>query len=205
MAKSKRPPEHDPNTPYFDATDLSSEHYYVGRLDMMGARAAMTRSLAVSGNFIGKLHVAIIEAQRDDIAALVPTVDGAYIVGRNRFTLLSHMRDALRSLANAFVSPNYLYRRAVVRGGLAYGPVVLGSSLASASHCLSHQKNAAYRDSIIIGMPVVQAYEVEEQAPPFGVRVHISARTFAPDEKPLNSTYWRWWKGPQAATSYPQL
>lgn len=183
------------DVPYFDATGLVPDDYYVGRLDMMGARAAMARSVRVAGNFIGKLHVAMLEAPRDDLAALIPTIDGAYIVSKTKDAVLSHMRVAIRSLARAFVAADNRYRQSIVRGGLAYGPIVLGSSLTDASECLGSPQNAAYRDSILLGIPVVQAYEVEEQAPPFGVRVHTSARTFSPDgTQPLNSTYWRWWK-----------
>lgn len=191
---SKKPSTTKRDVPYFDASDLTPEYYYVGRLDMMGARAAMTRSVGVSGNFIGKLHVAMLEAPRAALAALVPTVDGAYIVAKERDVVLDHMRAALRSLAKSFVNGENRYRQFVVRGGLAYGPVVLGASLESASDCLAHPANAAYRDSILIGTPVVQAYEVEEKAPPFGVRVDMSARTFASDGKPFGSAYWRWWK-----------
>jgi hypothetical protein len=186
-------PESD--TPYFDGSGIITGNYYVGRLDMMGARAAMARSVQVAANFIGKLHVAILEAPRNALDTIIPTIDGAYIVGRTKLAVLDHMGASIRALARSFVAANNNYRKFIVRGGLAYGPVALGSSMIDASECLSEKRNAGYRDSILVGMPVVQACEVEEQAPPFGVRVHTSARTFSPDgSTPLNSTYWRWWR-----------
>lgn len=196
--KSKSP---DTDTPYFDATDLAADSYYVGRLDMMGAKAAMSRSIRVAGNFIGKLHVAMLEAPRDNLDALIPTVDGAYIIAKTKAGVLDHLRATIRSLAKGFVATDNLYRQAMVRGGLAYGPVVLGASLAESSKCFALPGNSAYRDTILIGVPVVQAYEVEEQAPPFGVRVHPSARTFAPNgDTPFGSAYWRWWKDEEATS-----
>jgi class 3 adenylate cyclase len=184
-----------PDTPYFDASELETQDRYVGRIDMMGARAAMTRSVKVSGNFIGKLHVALLNAPRTTSMALIPTVDGAYIVAAERTALTEFMRHAFRSLARAFVAEENRYRQFVVRGGIAYGPVVLGSSLSKTeSAVLARPAHAGYRDAILIGFPVVQAYEVEASAPPFGVSVHESARAFAPDTAtPLRSSYWKWY------------
>ena len=200
MSKTPRKPRPDSDIPYFDATGIVTEKCYVGRLDMMGARAAMARSVKVAGNFIGKLHVAILEPPRTDLAAIIPTIDGAYIVGKSKEAVLHHMGASIRALAAGFVMASNNYRRFIVRGGLAYGPVAMGSSMMDASECLSQKHNSVYRDAILVGIPVVQAYEVEEQAPPFGVRVHTSARTFSPDGAlPLNSTYWRWWKSADAA------
>ena len=180
--------------PFFNATDLEINTSYVGRLDMMGARASMTRSIGISANFLGKLHLAVLDAPRSGVAALVPTVDGVYFVCRQRHHLLNAMRSTLRSLASLFVEEEDPYRQFLVRGGIAYGPVVLGSSLdGSHSAAFGSKQNAGYRDSILIGFPVVQAYEVESSAPPFGVRVDVSARAFAPEAKtPMRSAYWRW-------------
>ena len=81
-----------------------------------------------------------------------------------------------------------------MRGGIAFGPIVLGSSLGGHhSAVLGASSSKRYREAILIGIPVVQAYEVESEAPPFGVRVHVSARSFAPEGKtPHFSSYWRW-------------
>lgn len=183
-------------TPYFDASELEAEELYVGRIDMMGARAAMTRSIHVSANFIGKLHVALLNAPRNLVRALVPTVDGAYIVAASRRDLTAFMRPVFRSLAAAFVAETNRYHKFLVRGGIAYGPVVLGSSLSkSNSAVFAPPASHGYRDAILLGFPVVQAYDVEANAPPFGVRVDTSARAFAPDSTaPMRSAYWKWFE-----------
>jgi predicted RNA-binding protein with TRAM domain len=44
---------------------------------------------------------------------------------------------------------------------------------------------------------MVQAFEYEREAPPFGVYVHESARSFAPDERneePFNYVWWKWFQ-----------
>jgi hypothetical protein len=182
------------DTPYFNPYKLDASPHYVARIDMMGARAAMTRSLTVSARFIGKLHVAMLQAPRDNVAALVPTIDGAYIACEKRDDLLDVMRSVFRSLAASFVAEKNRYHQFLIRGGIAYGPIVLGSSISKTeSTLLAKPLNHSYRDAILLGIPVVQAYEVEADAPPFGIGVHVSARAFAPEEsKPFNSTFWKW-------------
>lgn len=192
--RSKRASAEVHDTPYFDSSGLTSRPFYVGRIDMMGAKAAMTRSISVSANFVGKLHVALLRAPRQPLKALIPTVDGAYIISDSRAALQAHMGHALRSLARLFVAEKNRYNKFIPRGGIAYGPVVLGEDFGpNSSDDLARE--TTYRDSIVIGMPVVQAYEVEERAPPFGVSVHVSARAFAPEDgRPLVSSYWKWWQ-----------
>jgi hypothetical protein len=154
----------------------------------------MTRSITVSANFVCKMHVALLEAPRKGVEAIVPTIDGAYIVCSQRDDLLNSMRSAMKRLANLFVGETNRYEQFLVRGGIAYGPVVLGSTMGKdESKVFQNEQNRSYVDTILIGMPVIQAYEVESSAPPFGVRVDMSARAFAPEgEKPMRSAYWRW-------------
>lgn len=194
--------------PYFNAKSLAPSPYYVARIDMMGARAAMTRSISVSGNFIGKLHVALLEAAGGSADALIPTIDGAYIVCKERKDVESILGATLRSLARLFVDESNRYRQFIARGGIAYGPIVLGSSLGDPESRILAQpgSNAEYRDNILIGIPVVQAYDVETTAPPFGVRVHPSAKAFAPEgNSPFPSNYWRWYDKHQDKELVEQL
>jgi hypothetical protein len=47
---------------------------------------------------------------------------------------------------------------------------------------------SATRQALLIGMPMIHAYQTERQAPPFGIFVHESARSFAPgNEVPLSA------------------
>jgi hypothetical protein len=52
-----------------------------------------------------------------------------------------------------------------------------------------------YKDSILLGMPMVFASQTEPLAPPFGVYVHASADKFlsAPERK-LSHVWWPWFQ-----------
>ena len=46
----------------------------------------------------------------------------------------------------------------------------------------------------MLGIPLVQAFLAESGAPPFGIYVHESARSFAPpNQSPISHILWRWW------------
>jgi hypothetical protein len=99
----------------------------------------------------------------------------------------------MASLANVFVQERVISSRFMVRAGVAYGPLVPGSSLAVGAPIL--RKNKRYLGGTAIGMGISHAYEAESLAPPFGVYIHESARAFAPRKKgsePYRVNFWRW-------------
>jgi hypothetical protein len=186
-------------TVYFDASHLpqpSSE--YVAWLDVMGTQASMSRSLNATANFIFKLHAAALQASRSNVQ-LYPVMDGFYAASADQSSMLDFLREVLTGLAEEFNRQTRAEHQFVVRGGLAFGPVVHGQSVPqNASPILASSPN--YRDSILLGMAMVQAHQCEATAPPFGVAVHESARTFAPSgQAVLHSSWWRWRNGSNAA------
>jgi len=51
------------------------------------------------------------------------------------------------------------------------------------------------RDSILMGLPMAQAYREEGSAPPFGLAVDSSARAFAPDgDEPFRFIWLNWFR-----------
>ena len=87
----------------------------------------------------------------------------------------------------------------MIRGGLAFGPVIHGHDVGQCAPEL--QNNPSYRDSVLLGMPMVQAHLSERGAPPFGVFVHESARVFAPSgTDPLHWIWWKWKRDEEAET-----
>jgi hypothetical protein len=55
-------------------------------------------------------------------------------------------------------------------------------------------KESDYANSILLGMPLVQAYTAEKGAPPFGVHVHESVRAFGQiGTHRVTVPLWRWW------------
>ena len=183
--------------PYFDGRDLprNPPAEYVVWLDVMGTQARMSRSLEQTANFVFKLHVAAIAAraaQEDTRLSIYPVMDGFYASSPVQRAMLDFLRAIFSDLAQEFNNSTQQIYRFSVRGCLAYGPTIHGRDVHdSASRELARE--VAYRNSILLGMPVVQAHSNESQAPPFGIFVHESARALAPTgENPLHEVWWRW-------------
>src|SRR5437867_1770841 len=85
--------------------------------------------------------------------------------------------------------------RFIVRGGMALGLVVHGATLPEDCSWTLF-KNDSYRDKLLLGLPMVQAHQAETNAPPFGVYVHESARSFSPPgTQPFHNVWWDWFRG----------
>ena len=196
-------PEPIPPRPLFDSAGLHPlRSQYVGWIDVMGIQAAMARSTDKAANFIFKLHISALESisslkprQRKKIK-LYPVMDGIYFVSSNEIFLFKFMSHIFGALANEFVSTEEMEHRFLIRGALACGPVVHGSQIPDGASA-TLRDHSGYRSSILLGLPVIQAYLGEHSAPPFSIFVHESARAFAPEDRPpIQSTWWRWFKTP---------
>lgn len=181
--------------PYFNGEKAGPERYrYVIWIDIMGARSKMLRSVRTASIPIMKLHVAALTAigkNRKQPIELFPMIDGLYVISEHLDPLRFFISDIFRSMAAEFIAIE-LWERSVVRGGLAYGPVILGRESRGGADILG---DISYADSILIGMPLIQAYTSESNSPPFGLYVHESARAFAPpDCHPVTHILWRWWQ-----------
>jgi cold shock CspA family protein len=170
---------------YFNSALLGEPDYdYVCWLDVMGTRNQMLRSLPISASFIFKLHCGILEAAEEvgldngDVR-LYPVMDGAYITSSHRAPLQGLLNRAMAHLALTFLSETVPYHQFLVRGAIAFGPVYHGRNLdPKSSHVM--RRNEAVRNSMLMGLPMVQANQSESDAPPFGIAIHESARAFAP-------------------------
>jgi hypothetical protein len=198
------PPQPLPPRPVFNAGELPDEQtQYVGWIDAMGIQSAMGRSLDVAANFIFKLHIAVLEsrdallARQKESLSLYPVMDGVYFVTDEQPTLISFLRRVFGRLAREFVETAEMRHRFLVRGAVACGRVVHGSQLRDAASA-TLAAHPDYRASILIGLPMIQAYLTERLAPPFSIHVHESARAFAPGAmRTIRATWWRWFATPQ--------
>ena len=177
---------------FFDATHLpqpASE--YVAWIDVMGTQSSMSRSLNATANFIFKLHSAALQAATGSIR-LYPVMDGLYAAGSAQSQMLDFLRSVFQQVAEEFNQTQVAHHRFIIRGALAFGPVIHGADVsAQASTVLA--SNLDYRRAILLGMPMVQAHLSEASAPPFGISVHDSARVFAPPgHQPLHAIWWSW-------------
>lgn len=175
---------------------------YVAWVDVMGTQVAMSKSIKITANFIFKLHIAALRATKKGIT-LYPVMDGFYAASASRNQMLAFLRDVYASVAEEFNSTGEHFHRFVIRGGLAFGPVIHGTGVGQCAQEL--KTNTAYSNSVLLGLPMVQAHLSEREAPPFGVFVHESARTFAPSgSEPLHWIWWVW-KDVQSATIWEAL
>jgi len=184
------------NTPYFniDEVDYPDENY-VCWLDIMGTRSHMKESHRKTGIFFGKLHSELVEKQDNENIILYPIMDGAYIVTDSQSALHGYLSTVISNLAATNLDhdkndvPNF-----AIRASIAYGPIIHGKNIPSDSNWVLSE-NAQYRDSLLIGLPMIQAIESESEAPPFGVHIHESARSFSPedDTEPMYEKWWEWY------------
>jgi hypothetical protein len=164
----------------------------------MGTQVSMSRSINATANFIFKLHIAALRAQVAGVR-IYPVMDGFYASASDKNRMLTFLRNVFGSVAEEFNTTTEPHHRFMIRGGLAFGPVIHGHDVGQCAPEL--QNNPSYRDSVPLGMPMVQAYLSERDAPPFGVFVHESARVFAPDgTDPLHWIWWKWKRDEEADT-----
>jgi hypothetical protein len=183
----------------FNANELppmASE--YVAWVDVMGTQVSMSRSIRITANFIFKLHIAALTAQVAGVQ-IYPVMDGFYAAAPNRYQMQSFLRNVFKSVAEEFNATVEPHHRFMIRGGLAFGPVIHGHDVGQCATELGN--NLSYANSVLLGMPMVQAHLSERDAPPFGVFVHESARVFAPDgTEPLHWIWWKWKNNDDSAT-----
>ncbi len=155
----------------------------------------MSRSLSVSANYIGKFHAAVLDASTpaSKKLTLYPMMDGVYVVSVEWKSFRVFINDLFVRLAHLFVVSDVRHRF-VPRGAFAFGPFIHGSDV-SCDVCDVLAGNVQYSHSILLGMPVIQAFEGERDAPPFGIFVHESARAFGPESSPpVSAIWWEWFR-----------
>jgi len=152
----------------------------------------MLRNVRTASIPLMKLHVAALNAKKKTSGGvdLFPVIDGVYVVSEHLASIAFFISDVFRSMAAEFLVVKH-WERSVIRGAIAYGPVILGEECKEGAPIL---KESNYANSILLGMPLVQAFMAEKAAPPFGVFVHESVRAFGQmGTRPVTVPLWRWW------------
>jgi hypothetical protein len=194
----------DPRGIFFDAGQMGEPEYdYVCWLDVMGTGNQMLRSVPIAATFMFKLQCAVLEAGEevglDQGVRLYPVMDGVYITSQRRKPLQALLNQTLCRLAITFLKEQTAFHQFLARGAIAFGPVYHGVDLnPNTSKVVA--RHEIVRDSILMGLPMAQAYRDEREAPPFGIAVHSSARAFAPDgDGPFRFIWHDWFKYAQPA------
>lgn len=188
--------------PYFSNAQVAEPtNSFVAWLDVMGASSAMQRSHMIAANFVMKLHAAVLTAGHED-TALYPIVDGVYLVTDNPQSLLTTLTNALFCLGVTFLCETEPLHRFIVRGAVAYGPVIHGSANHGDNDVLRNAQD--YRRAIILGLPLTNAHEAEQKASPFGIFIHESARLLS-QSAIMRCVHWRWWRHVSAGTEHKDV
>jgi len=178
-----------------EADQLSAvEPRYVCWLDLMGVQNTMSTSLEESTIDMLNLHIAVDEALDRDNIAHYPVMDGVYLTTDSRRKILPFLRTVFSKLAKDNIENQdtpYVY---IPRAAVAYGPAIHGSDISDSAN-EDFMTDSDYVDSLLIGLPMIQAIQSESSAPPFGIYVHESARAFAPDgEDPIERIWHEWFR-----------
>ena len=148
---------------------------YVCWLDIMGTKNSMSESFEKSANFILRFHTAVLKAAIPQKVRVYPVMDGVYVVVKKLDEMRTTMDKIMTSLAEVFLAETNNHRF-VVKGALARGPIQHGSKISSEISADIAPK-VGYKQHLLFGMPMIQAFTSEKQAPPFGIYIHESART----------------------------
>jgi hypothetical protein len=180
----------------YSSANLSPEYRYVAWLDMMGAGFLMNTSLQKSANALARLHTAVELARQltsysDD---LLPMNDGLFMISSSKLAVMKLVQQTMIFLSARFINTLVHQERFLIRGAIAYGPVVTGTHLAKGFARKKLRQNSAFVKNVFFGPPIVQAFEAERNAPPYGIAIHESARAFAESgQRPFQGNLWLWW------------
>lgn len=176
---------------FVDSSKLpASSNEYVCWLDLMGTSSIMSQSLERATNFILRLHAAVLMHKTANIS-VYPMLDGVYLTTSSKKEIEALLQNVFLTLAAEFTGAASQHKF-IPKAAIAYGPVVHGCQISNAVN-QDIAKNKHIKDSILLGLPVIEANAGEKLAPPFGVFVDISARSFAPARtKPFPHVWWRW-------------
>lgn len=170
---------------------------YVLWCDGMGTGQELNRNLDSSAVFVLKLHAAFSRASEGQLGVKVyPVMDGMYITCSNRETIEDILAEAFFLLAKDFIASRGTKNMFMVRGGIAFGPVIHGADICD-SVFGSIVVNSIVKDSILLSPAMVAANKVESKAPPFGIYVDDSAKTspvlVSSSDKGFVSSLYQWW------------
>lgn len=175
-------------SPFFDQGQMAvTPQQYVAWLDVMGTASTLQRSLGQAANFVCKLHSSCLNHLPQAGVVYYPMNDGAYLVG-DIDPILRTLRDVMIETAGVFLAERNGLKRYMIRGAVAYGDVVHGSSAVNGLH--PHQLSPTMVERVLLGMPTAIAYRGEGQAAPFGIFVDPSARNSPATQFP----FFKWWQ-----------
>lgn len=154
--------------PYFNATRMpNAQNEYVLWIDIMGTKSNMSNGVMTSSIYISKLHVAILQSKTAGLN-IYPVMDGAYVTSSSEEEINAFIINVFEQLMALFVETEDNRYKFIVKGALAYGPVIHGRDIGEGCNTI-FRDNRAYMNSILYGQPMIQAAKSEVLAAPFGI------------------------------------
>lgn len=178
------------NPSHVSADKLKIKDEYVCWIDIMGTRNIMSESIQKATNFILRFHSCIVDVKNKHATAqFYPLMDGIFITAPNAETITKIIDEIFQCMALLFIQAGENDHRFIIKGALAYGQIANGNSIDdSVCPTIAQKQNELYRNTLLIGMPMIQANSSEKTAPPFGIYIHESARKY----KLLQGKYYQW-------------
>lgn len=184
---------------YFNNRKLPSpKKEYVAFIDLMGTKNRMLRSVSDTSNFIFKLHAAIVSSWRKTAyhgVFVYPIMDGVYITSVNKENMEKLLGKIYLDLSGIFIDEENIFYKFIPRCGLAYGEVIHGHNVPFEASKV-FELDLGYKNNILLGQAMINAYESEREAAPFGVHLHESAIKNIDDPSRYGafSREWVWYK-----------
>lgn len=185
---------------FFNSRKLpKGKNEYVAFLDIMGTKAHMTHSVHETANYIFKLHAAVLSAWRSEKykgVFVYPVMDGAYITASSKLDMEKLLVRIYDSLAGVFIKELDDNKKFVIQAGLAYGRTIHGHNIPySASKVF--ELELSYKNYILLGPAMIEAYECGAHASPFGINVAESAQKNNDENARQYGAFpdcWKWFK-----------
>ncbi|MCP4650481.1 MAG: hypothetical protein GY853_10435 [PVC group bacterium] len=183
---------------YFDSGKLTKENTeYVAWVDIMGTKSHIKRgSINEVAIIFYKLHVAGLCAKKDiqnNNIQVYPVMDGFYATSCDALELQEFLGRVFYYSSHAFLSDKkkHIFQY-LIKASVAYGKIYHGKDIEQGS-ADRLDENPNYKDSLILGKPVLEAFQFEKASPPFGIAVHGNARKgFGLAKKDV---WWKWYGG----------
>lgn len=156
-----------------DITSPEPSESYICWIDIMGTGNHMYQNISVAAQKILNFQILAKKFEGEDLT-IYPMMDGIYVVSEKVGKLTEFIDATFEKAANQVIMED-IEDTFVIRGGVSFGPVVEGKDF-SENVDEEYSQNI---NSLLIGPPMVEAYNSEEKAPPFGIAVHESARAFS--------------------------
>ena len=156
----------------------------------MGTKTVMLESFDKAANFIIRFHSCCISITKNiPKISCYPLMDGVFITAEEIDVMMHAINDIYDKIARTFLDTEVYSHRFIIRGALAYGEISHGNNITQG---VSKEISADddYKKNLLFGLPMIQAFNSEKKAPPFGVFIHESARR----RGCLQGRYYQWYK-----------